>query len=130
VISVNSFKEPRRPASLVVYPAQTSCRVQLAQEQWNSRPQTLGVMALLTTPNRKSPKPEVARKPVIVQQPQSAEAECYNIIIFVLMLNICVYRHNNKEPTYLLQTLPKTVSASKKCYCSVNRTLRPFTVQQ
>ena len=55
-ISVSSSKEPRRPTSWVVYPVQNRCWVRLAQEQWNSHPQPLGVIALLPMSKWKLPK--------------------------------------------------------------------------
>jgi len=48
--STLSITYSKRPSSLVVYPVQTRCLVGLAQKQWNSRPQPLGVLAFLPTP--------------------------------------------------------------------------------
>jgi len=50
-----TYQEPRQPASWVVYRVQTSCRVELAPEQWRSQPQPLGFVTLLPTVNWKSP---------------------------------------------------------------------------
>ena len=73
ISSLLTYKVPRRPASWVVYPVQTSCRVELALEVGTVQPNTATRSCDPSADSQPevapSQKPEVAQRPAIMAQP-------------------------------------------------------------